>query len=84
MGKCRDCSGTGHCSHCVQGKVECFECGGSGRDVCEVCRGNNEYCSACHGTGWVDCEYCHGSRVVDCSFCDGSMRCHLCGGSGKE
>jgi len=86
-------------THNCAPKMQCDQCGGSGK--CAVCdsRGYNR-CGACDGSGKkevrdgkyangkvkykkVACSKCHGSMRISCSSCNGSKKCCRCEGGGK-
>lgn len=74
-------SETVDCSHCVNGKVNCKTCNGTGTV-------SNKTCTTCHGTG-RHCDFCDDTGSILCFRCDGSGRlptgrtCPKCNGSGS-
>lgn len=75
----------------------CPDCGGSGKERCDICRGSGT-CVICYGRGTVGyvpdytgqgrghdiiCTACNGTRK--CWRCNGYpiTTCHTCGGTGR-
>lgn len=77
--------------------ARCTMCGGTGRNICDLCHGGN-MCRHCNGSGlWsivddaalgtrkqVPCPACHGSGECACHGRAGELPCVKCWGTGTE
>ena len=43
---------------------KCYNCAGTGYNVCPVCFGNKKDCTMCKGKGLIDCPACKGKGIL--------------------
>ena len=81
--QCSLCHGTGYCTHCEWGWIDCTWCSNGYR------WNNGEYvaCTYCSDSSYKGkriCPFCGGHYINKCSACHGVKKtCNDCNGTGK-